>query len=151
MEIISVDLYWLPNDVYCEIFRHFLKMHGIRALIRLSILSNIFRKLINDITQTIEVLDKSIIKIIKDDQLKMFKGLKILDLSSNFVITNKGLEGLLLNELDLTKNEVITNDAICPYILLISITTIQLQEMQLKQWICIYFIFGIIKILQTTI
>ena len=92
MDNISINLYYLPNEIYHVILNHFQKMYDVRDLIQLGIVSKLFGKLISEIILTIKSLNKNIMKFLKDDQLKMFKGLKILDLSKNKIITNKGLE-----------------------------------------------------------
>ena len=112
MDIIVTDHIVLPDDIYGVIFNDVQTMYGIRALIQLSIVSKLVKKIINDIVLTINELDKNTMKFIRNDQLKMFKNLKVLDLSNNMIITDKGLEGLLLNKLNLYCNYLITDDAI---------------------------------------
>ena len=111
-DIESFNPYYLPDDVYGVILINFQKMHDIRDLIQLSIVSKLFRDTISKIILTIESLNKNVMKFLKDEQLRMFKGLKILDLSHNEVITNKGIEDLCLNELNLSINNLITDNAI---------------------------------------
>ena len=111
MDIIT-DYYVLPDEIYGVILDDIQKMYGIRILIQLGTVSKLFSKIINVIVSTIKILDKDIMKFLKDDQLRMFKSLKILDLSNNTVITNKGLEGLRLRDLNLYNNNLITDDAI---------------------------------------
>ena len=104
--------YDIPEEICTVILNYFQKFNCIRSLIQLSSVSSIFRESINKIITTIEILDKDIMRFLKDDQLKMFKNLKILDLSGNKVITGQAIKKMDLHTLYLANNKIIIDDDI---------------------------------------